>query len=389
MSYYSLASDSWGWREKFAIRRVMRSGRYTMGEEVSKFETAFAKKMGIGNAVMTNSGSSANLIGLAALVYKNEIKPGSEVIVPAVSWSTTYFPIIQLGLVPVFVDVSETTFNMAPDLVKDAITKKTCAVLAVNLLGMPCQLTELDELCRSNNIFLIEDNCESLGAMYNNRQAGTFGTFGTYSFFFSHHIQTMEGGMIVTDDEALADYMRSLRAHGWVRDVKTDVLYKKGSEDSFHESFKFVLPGYCVRPLEMSGAIGSVQLNKLDSMIDQRRKNAEVFVKEFGKDYFIQRESSNAQSSWFGFAVAFKSNHYTAYPKTSRNERVNLLKAYDIETRPIIAGNFLNQPVMKHMNNHRVSGKIIHAEYLDKHGFMFGNNHRDLSKQIAKVRTIL
>jgi CDP-6-deoxy-D-xylo-4-hexulose-3-dehydrase len=127
---------------------------------------------------------------------------------------------------------------------------------------------------------LIEDNCESLGATLYKKQTGTIGIFGTFSFFFSHHLQTMEGGMIVTDDDTLADYMRSLRAHGWIRDLRTSDLYTK-SGNAFEDSFKFVLPGYCVRPLEMSGAIGSVQLKKMDKMISKRRENAEVFFNEF------------------------------------------------------------------------------------------------------------
>ena len=184
MINYPLATDSWNWREKLAILRVIRNGRYTMGPEVAKFETEFARKMGVEHAVMTNSGSSANLVGLAALVYLKDIEPGSEVIVPAVSWSTTYFPITQLGLVPVFVDVDLNTFNISIEQIQKAITKKTVAVLAVNLLGLPCKMTELKYLCKKHDLYLIEDNCESLGALYNNKQAGTFGTFGTFSFFF-------------------------------------------------------------------------------------------------------------------------------------------------------------------------------------------------------------
>ena len=380
---YPLATDTWNWREKFAILRVMRSGRYTMGPEVAKFENEFAKKMEVRNAVMTNSGSSANLVGLAALVYLKEIPAGSEVIVPAVSWSTTYFPITQLGLVPVFVDVGINSFNLTLETVRGAITKKTCAVFAVNLLGLPCQLTELRQLCDDNDIYLMEDNCESLGALYDVKQAGTFGEFGTFSFFFSHHIQTMEGGMIVTDDDELADYMRSIRAHGWVRDVRTDHLYAKGSVDPFNESFHFVLPGYCVRPLEMSGAIGSVQLTKMDRMIDARRKNAETFTKLFGDDFHIQTENRRMKSSWFGFGVVLKEDR-----TVTREALLTDFKRAKIEVRPIVAGNFTNQPVLAYMK-HRIVGPLTNAQMLDKNGFFFGNDWRPLKKKIVATRKLI
>lgn len=376
---YPLASDSWCFEERLAILKVMAKGKYTMGEEVLKFETEFAKKMGVSNAVMVNSGSSANLVGLAALVYSKQIPPGSEVIVPAVSWSTTYFPITQLGLVPVFVDIDDMTFNMSIHQVQAAFTEKTVAVLAVNLLGLPCHLKWLQHLCKQKGAYLIEDNCESLGATHYNQQAGTFGIFGTYSFFFSHHLQTMEGGMIVTNDDKLADYARSLRAHGWVRDVRTDQLYVKGTYSEFEEAFKFVLPGYCVRPLEMSGAIGRAQLKKLDRFVDARRTNALVFRSEF-QDMNIQMEGFYDKSSWFGFAVIMRPG--------LRAGAISRLRDSGVATRPIVAGNFLSQPVMKHLP-HRVYKDIIAAKHLDENGFFFGNDHRNLKDKIREVRDII
>jgi len=380
MLNYPLATDSWGWEERLAILKVMAKGKYTMGEEVSKFEAEFAKKMGVTNAIMVNSGSSANLVGLAALVYSKQIEPGSEVIVPAVSWSTTYFPITQLGLVPVFVDVDIDTFNIYIANIGRAVTPKTAAILAVNLLGLPCPLKWLNQFCARNHIFLIEDNCESLGATHYNQQTGTFGIFGTYSFFFSHHLQTMEGGMIVTNDDKLADYARSLRAHGWVRDVKTDLLYRKGTFSTFDEAFKFVLPGYCVRPLEMSGAIGRAQLKKMDRFIDARRENARVFQDEFS-DLQIQYEGTYDESSWFGFGIVLNSQILQA-------KSIHKLQEAGVATRPIVAGNFLNQPVIKLMT-HRVSGDIDAAAKIDRCGLFFGNDHRNLKDKIRKVRDII
>lgn len=381
MINYPLATDSWNWKEKLAILKVMVGGRYTMGPHVAKFEKEFADKIGSRNSIMTNSGSSANLVGLHALVLKKQIQSGSEVIVPAVSWSTTYFPIVQLGLIPVFVDIDINTFNIATKNITSAITPKTCAILAVNLLGNPCNLFTLKNICHNHKIELIEDNCESLGATICGKQTGTLGTFGTFSFFFSHHLQTMEGGMIVTDDDTLADYMRSLRAHGWIRDLRTSDLYTK-SGNAFEDSFKFVLPGYCVRPLEMSGAIGSVQLKKMDKMISKRRENAEVFFNEFSSEFITQKEF-HAKSSWFGFGVVLKDHR-----ENMRDEIIQKLQSSGVEVRPIVAGNFTKQPVMKFLNS-RIHGKLKDAEYLDKNGFFFGNDHRDLADKIKYVRRVI
>jgi CDP-6-deoxy-D-xylo-4-hexulose-3-dehydrase len=281
----------------------------------------------------------------------------------------------------VFVDVDLNTFNISIEQIQKAITKKTVAILAVNLLGLPCKMTELNYLCKKHDLYLIEDNCESLGALYNGKQAGTFGIFGTFSFFFSHHLQTMEGGMVVTNDGVLADYMRSIRAHGWVRDLRTTALYKKGTVSEFQENFHFVLPGYCVRPLEMSGAIGSIQLKKMDRFIDARRKNAEVFVENFGntEDIEIQRENGSS-SSWFGFGVVLSGNR-------DRAQTIERLKPY-VEVRPVVAGNFVNHPAMKLMKT-RIVGDLENAEKIDKNGFFFGNDHRPLKNKIIRVRELL
>lgn len=377
---YPLASDNWNWKEKLAIFKVMTSGRYTMGPEVMKFEKEFATHVKSEHAIMVNSGSSANLVGLSAWMYANNIQPGMEVIVPSVSWSTTYFPITQLGLVPVFVDVDDLTFNISVAQVITNITEKTCAVMAVNLLGMPCELKQLYRICKEKNIALIEDNCESFGAKHWNRQCGTYGTFGTFSFFFSHHLQTMEGGMIVTDDDALADYARAIRAHGWVRDIRSTVVYRKGSYPAFEENYKFIVPGYCMRPLEFSAAVGREQLKKANMFIERRRENAEVFQKEF-YDLHIQYEGPSNESSWFGFGVILPEG-------IERQPIVDRLKANGVEVRPVVTGNFLNQPCLKYMP-HRYKNYPVNAEHIDKQGFYFGNDHRDRRKLIPQVRDII
>jgi CDP-6-deoxy-D-xylo-4-hexulose-3-dehydrase len=385
MIRYPLAADTWDEKEQAAILSVMASGRYTMGPRVKQFEEEFAARFGSRHAVMTNSGSSANLLMVAALCLHPEyaFQPGDEVIVPAVSWSTTFFPVTQYGLKLVFVDVDETTLNIDPDRVREAITDRTCAIFAVNLLGNSCDWTALREIANDNNLVLIEDNCESLGATYEGRMLGTMGTMGSFSFFFSHHMQTMEGGMILTNDSELDQYLRSLRAHGWIRDLPDhNCIYDK-SGDPFEDSFKFVLPGYCVRPLEMSGAIGSVQLSKMDSMTQRRRENAAVFERAFNSITTVQTQREVGESSWFGFSLILKGSL-----TGRRREVIEKLRIAGVETRPIVAGNFTKNPVISRMD-HRIAGSLTAADCIDQNGFFIGNDSRDLSNEIHMVADIL
>lgn len=392
---YTLASDSWGAAERAVIVEVLNSGRYTMGERVAEFERRFAEYVWSRNAVMVNSGSSANLVALAAMMYRGTygISPGSEVIVPAVSWSTTYSPVLQLGLKLVLVDVDLDTLNIDAGALASAITDKTSAVIAVNLLGSAEGIARVRNTCKKRGIVLMEDNCESLGAVsqcnleIRYRQAGTFGACGTYSFFFSHHLQTMEGGMIVTDDDDLADYMRSIRAHGWVRDQRGTSLYTL-TGNKFKDSFKFVLPGYCMRPLEMSGAVGSVQLEKLPAFLANRRTNAIHFLREIDDlRGSVRTQLCNVlDSSWFGFSMIFKDSL-----RGRRDEIVNALSAAGVESRPIVTGNFANQPVMKYYEQAggRIHGSLRNAQEIDEHGLFIGNDHRDLKKDITRAISVI
>ena len=383
---YPLAADSWDDQEIKAIHSVIAGGRYTMGPRVKQFEQEFAERFGSKHAVMTNSGSSANLLMVAALCLhpRYGLKPGDEVIVPAVSWSTTFFPVTQYGLKLVFVDIDKHTLNIDTGKVRDAITAKTRAIFAVNLLGNSCNWDTLMEIAAENNLHIIEDNCESLGATYDGKLLGTYGVMGSFSFFFSHHMQTMEGGMILTNDGELDQYLRSLRAHGWIRDIPMENCIYNKSGDPFEDSFRFVLPGYCVRPLEMSGAIGSVQLSKMDAMIKQRKDNAYVFKQAFGPlmdRVLTQREVGS--SSWFGFSLVLQGSL-----EGRRKEVIARLTEAGVETRPIVAGNFTKNPVIARID-HSISGKLDAAEYIDANGFFIGNDSRDLSREIQMVANVI
>ena len=384
---YSLSSDTWNKEEIQAIQDVINDGRYTMGPRVAQFEKEFAEHFDVPYTVMVNSGSTANLLMWSCLGNKDMLN--GNVIVPSVSWSTTYFPLIQNKFTPNFVDVDLDTLNLDVSKIEEAITPETVAVFSVNLLGNSCDYSEITRLCKKHNLILIEDNCESLGAISNLsyvegnnikvKKCGTVGRMGSFSFFFSHHMQTMEGGMIVCHDKDDYDFIRSLRAHGWCRDLPDDNnLYDK-TGDPFKDSFTFITPGYSVRPLEMSGAIGSVQLKKCDKFIEERRNNAKYFVEKFSKldNVIIQQEIG--KSSWFGFSVILKDKL-----SGKRDEVIKKLTELGVETRPIIAGNFMKQPVIDYFT-YIGRGTYDNADYLHDNGFFMGNDVTNLKENIDMV----
>lgn len=385
MIKYPLASSTWDEKEIEAINGVIAKDMYTMGEGVKQFEDDFAKFVNSKYAVMVNSGSSANLIAVAAMFYtKNpKLKRGDEVIVPAVSWSTTYYPLYQYGLKLKFVDVDLHTLNFDLEQLKSAVTENTKMILAVNLLGNPNNFDAINEIIGTRNIILMEDNCESMGAEFKGKQTGTFGLVGTFSTFFSHHMATMEGGLIVTDDEEMYHVMVCLRAHGWTRHLPKENKISNKSDNWFEESFRFLLPGYNVRPVEMSGVIGVEQLKKLPSFLDQRRKNAELFVSLFkdNKDFYIQKDIDN--SSWFGFSFIIKPES-----KLNRSDIVKALEENHIDCRPIVTGDFTKNEVLKYFDC-EIFGEMKNAQYLDKNGFFVGNHQIDLTEEIKHLYKVL
>lgn len=381
---YSLAVSSWDNLEFDAIQKVIESNMFSMGKEVENYENNFANYFGSKYAVMTSSGSTANLLMIASLFFSKEFKinRGDEVIVPAVSWSTTYFPLQQYGLHVKFVDIDIKTLNFDLGELKKAVTNKTKVVLAVNLLGNPNNFDEINNIIEGKNIILLEDNCESMGAKFEGKYTGTFGLMGTYSSFFSHHISTMEGGMITTDNEEIYHILLSIRAHGWTRNLPKFNKVATKSDDWFEESFRFVLPGYNVRPLEMSGAIGTQQLKKLPEIIQQRRRNARVFKEAFNNDkrFIVQEELGH--SSWFGFSFIINDLNL------DRKVVLKTLKKNHIETRPIVTGNFTKNEVLKFFN-YSIQGDLKNAKKLDKMGFFVGNSQADLRNEIDYLKTVL
>lgn len=389
MTNYSLASSTWDEREFGAIQKVIDSDMFTMGKHVAQYEKDFAEFFGSKYSVMVSSGSTANLLMIASLFFtKNpalKLQRGDEIIVPVVSWSTTYFPLQQYGLKVKFVDIDRETLNIDLEKLAAAITDKTKAILSVNLLGNPNDYAKMNEIIGDRDIFILEDNCESMGATIKEKQAGTFGVMGTFSSFFSHHIATMEGGCIVTDDEELYHILLCIRAHGWTRNLpKFNQVSGEKSDDPFEESFKFMLPGYNARPLEMSGALGIEQLKKLPEFIETRQKNARLFQDLFANHAYIEIQQETGKSSWFGFSLVLKEN--SPY---SRAELVKLLTENGIECRPIVTGNFLKNTQVLEYFDYEVSGTVEVAEYIDQHGLFVGNHQNDIEKEIKLLAKVL
>jgi CDP-4-dehydro-6-deoxyglucose reductase, E1 len=383
--FYPLASTTWGTEEYDALQRVIKTGNFTMGAEVRAYEEAFASHVGSKYAVMTNSGSSANLALMAAAKYVkgSDLQEGDSVIVPAVSWSTTYYPVHQLGLNLSLVDIDRETLNIDIQKVREAITPRTKAILTVNLLGNPSDLLALRQIAEEHNLLLFEDNCESLGAKVNGKQAGTFGMAGTYSSFFSHHISTMEGGITVTDDLAFYQTMKSIRAHGWTRDLPNENFVHNKSGDEWDDLFRFVLPGYNLRPLELEGALGQAQIKKLDGFISHRRANAAALFKESSRYPSIKLQKENGESSWFGFSLLLDG------PLSGkRSLLVQALNKADIQSRPIVAGNFALNPVMKHLRHDPIP-VLSHADDIHHNGLFVGNHHFPMDKQIERLSEVL
>jgi CDP-6-deoxy-D-xylo-4-hexulose-3-dehydrase len=378
---YPLASTTFGSEEIEAAKAVLDSGNYTMGERVRQFESEFAEWTGAKHSIMVNSGSSSNLLMVDLMLRRSKglapWKKGDEVLVPALAWPTTVWPLVQLGLIPVYVDVDPKTLAIDLESAKSALSSKTKGMFLIHVLGQCADMDATMAFCRENGIHLIEDNCESLGAHYKGRQAGTWGVAGSYSCFFSHHIATMEGGMITTDDSELYEDFKSIRAHGWVRDRgdKAEWVAKHPELDS---RFMFIMPGYNVRPIEIEAAIGSVQLRKLDSMLESRERLARdvhgwtrkfaPWMNLIGSEHLTDRKLSRRERrhSWMTFPFRLDAKAPATVAKVKE-----IFEAAGVETRPIIAGNLARHPANQYAE-YRQARSLSNCDELLSNGFMIG-----------------
>jgi CDP-6-deoxy-D-xylo-4-hexulose-3-dehydrase len=374
-----LSVPTFGWEEVWEALESLLSTQVTMGKKVHRFESMFAEYVGVKHAVMVNSGSSANLLALSVLtspLLARHLQPGDEVVTPAVTWATAVFPIANVGLVPVLVDVDLNTFDLIPEEVEKAITPRTRAVLLVHLMGNPCDMDRIMAIARRHNLLVIEDACEAHGAEYHGRKVGSFGDFATFSFFFSHHIATIEGGMLLTNNDEYAELARALRVFGWVRDLKAkDVIALQHPE--VDPRFLFVSTGYNFRPMEIQGAFGIHQMGKLERYVEVRRENARYWSRELGAlpHLRVHREVEGTRHAWFGYPIMVLPD-----APFSREELVAHLEAKGVETRPIMAGNMDEQPAMR-LFPYRKVGDLPNARLIHRNAFLFGNHHGIGSEQ--------
>ena len=368
------------------VLRVLKSGNLTMGSEVKNFERKMASYLGVKHFIMVNSGSSANLLMIEALirpaVSKPRLNPGDSILVPAIAWPTTIWPLIQLGLNPLFVDVDPRTLALDLRAAQELIDTSRIPVrglFPIHPLGRAIPPSELNAFARKNDLVLINDVCESLGSWSEGKHTGTEGIAGSYSFYFSHHITTMEGGGVSTDDDEFADDLRSMRSHGWSRD-RSDVDIWTANKSANDSKFLFVSTGYNVRPMEIQAAIGSAQIDSLDTFIEKRRHIASRVsdsinhsrLAVIGEETLRGNPESN---SWMLIPILVTGEDAPARKKVILDE----LEKLEVETRPILTGNFLAQPAIQRITRHAVDPLyFVQATRITNQAFMVGAHH-DLS----------
>jgi len=366
----------------YAAIETLLSGHLTQGDKVREFEEDFADYIGVENAIMTNSGSSANLIALKALTSPNFSKSinNGEVITPAVTWSTTVFPIKQANLTPFLVDVYLGKYTIDCNLIEESVNEDSQVIMPVHLLGNPCNMDRITDIADRNDLFVIEDCCEAPGAEWDSKKVGSIGDIGTFSFYFSHHITTIEGGMLVTDNDEIAEIVRSLRAYGGIKDrMDEEKVTKKYPQ--LDNKFLFITEGYNLRSTEINASLGISQLKKLDKFIEKRKKIARYWDRElenrFGEDIVLPQQESNSKNSWFAYPILLR----------DKNKRsvTSVLEENWIETRPIVAGNMAEQPAINQIDHKKTSLK--NSRKIMRDGFYVGL-HKDIENPELLVKAL-
>jgi CDP-6-deoxy-D-xylo-4-hexulose-3-dehydrase len=366
-----------------------------MGHQVKEFEKEFSELMNVPYAIMTNSGSSANLLVFSALtnpMRKKHLKKGCKVAIPAICWPTSLWPIVQTGLVPVLIDVDTDTFNLSIDSLRLAVQKHDIsAVMMVHVLGNSTDMNELLKLVRDHDLMLVEDTCESLGSKYKDDYLGTIGDFGTFSFYFSHHMTTIEGGMVIAETQEDADLLKCLRAHGWTRELsnrpKLEALHS-----NIDPRFLFVNMGYNLRPMEIQAAFGLEQIKRLEEMNNSRRLNFHNLQKAFlvhplwKEQLVFLKPSKNISPCWFGFPFLINPNLNIDIKALTTQ-----LLTRGIDTRPIVSGNMAVQPATKLFNVDLSMSPLVGAQIVHERGIFIGCHSKllDWEKINLLVSTIL
>jgi len=379
---YSLLDDAFSKKDIAQGVNVILSKKITMSKITSNFEKKFAKSIGSKYAVMVNSGSSANLLAVFAAcnpLRKNRFIPGDEAIIPAVLWSTSLWPLVQAGLKPVFVDIDPSTLNADIKLLISKITFRTKLIMAIHVLGNSTDIETLRKICVKKKIILIEDTCESLGSKFKNKNLGTFGDFGTYSFYYSHQITSGEGGMVTCN--TLDDYkiLYSLRSHGWARGI--NALKSKKKIGNLNKDFVFINSGFNLRPTDIAAAMAFNQFKRLKILTKIRDDNRTKIINQllnsrnWNQQFVFIKAALNVSPSWFGLPILISEKFVNC-----KNKFLKYLNQKGIETRPIISGNFMSQPCVKLYKLNENNEKFPKAQLIDDSGFFIGLHTQKITK---------
>ena len=371
-----------------AAIKVINSKKITMGKKTKQIENYFNKKIVKMNSLMVNSGSSANLLIFQCLINPmvKRLKPGDEVLVPAICWSTSMWPIIQSGLKVKFVDIDIDTLNISLSDLKKKVSKKTKALMLVHALGNCADMTKLTTICKKNSIILIEDTCEALGSTYRKKPLGTFGEFSSFSFYYSHHITSGEGGMVCVKDSKYFEIIKSLRSHGWSRDLKKSKNIAKRHKN-IDKNWIFINSGYNLRPTDINAAIGIQQLKRIKKILSIRKynflkiKNELIKNKKYNQQFSILEDQKYSNIAWFG--IPFILNSKDKKYKLSVMDKLN---NKGVMTRPIISGNFAKQPSIK-LYKIKTDSKLHNADLIDKNAFFLGLHNIKITTKKLKFLT--
>jgi CDP-6-deoxy-D-xylo-4-hexulose-3-dehydrase len=386
--HFPLVDSSYDNQEIISCIATLLGGQLTMGPQVKRFEQQFAQYCGAPHAVMVNSGSSANLLALAVLtnpLRREHLKAGDAVGVPAVCWSTSLWPLVQMGLVPVLLDVDPLTLNLSLPSLKAAIkAHRLRGLMMVHVLGNSTDLGELLAICEQEQLVLVEDTCESLGSSWQGRTLGSIGAFGTFSFFFSHHMTTIEGGMVLARTEEDYDLLKCLRAHGWSREQSNrDALEREYSH--IDPRFLFVNMGYNLRPMEIQAAFGLEQLKRLEEMNRHRRENVARIRAAFAAhpawrgQLLFPQATPGLDACWFGFPFLVDES----VRLDCRGYTKSLLEQ-GVDTRPIVSGNMALQPAVKHFNVELGMGPFTGAQRVHERGLFIGCHTRPIEQRVIE-----
>jgi len=381
---YPLNEKTYNEEEVMAMIKVLLSDKLTMGSETTAFEKEFAEYVGSKYAVMVNSGSSANLLEIACItnsMYSKKLVKGDKIIVPTICWSTSVWPLIQCGLEPVFVDIEAYSLNADFNEIKKLVENddKIKAVLAVHILGNTTNMDALTALCAKHKLQLIEDTCEALGSTYNGKYLGTFGECGSYSFYFSHHLTTIEGGMVVCNSKEVYELLKCLRAHGWTRHLIDE--NRRWYEDKYPEidpKFLFINVGYNFRPMETQAAMGRIQLKKLAGRNANRRKNFAAVNKLVLASKTDKLKSvvatDNCDPAWFGLPFILNE-------KVDKKKYLSAVESKGFDTRPVVTGNFTRQPAFKLLGYDVNADDFPNANIVHDRGFFIGLPSRKMTDE--------